>query len=538
MKGMTSHLFAEELKRLELLRQAPDPEAEVVRVAVYRNHAFETVASVLDPFLGFSGLRAECEFGGYDDAFGFQNVFEADLNLMWVDAERYREFDLMEWLGERAAALRARSPAPILLLVAGGAGRRGTWEIPDLWDFAVEALVPPGGGEVYDRGREAVTGTRLSGRACLEVARALGLRLMPAVLRPALKAVVLDLDQTLYEGVLGEDGPEGVRLTAAHAELQRHIRALNEEGFLLCLASRNEEEDVRGLFAGRPDFVLGWDDFAAVRINWNPKAENLAELASELNIGADAMLFVDDNPAEIQNVEISGLGVRTLLARNPADTLRRLRYYPGLLKLRKSSEDAVRAADIRANRERKALVETLAPRDYFARLQIKLAFAVDEEARIARVAELSGKTNQFILGYRRYTETEVRRLMQAPDGCVVTACMSDLLSDSGMIAFVAARAEGERLVCEELVVSCRALGRNLEDVMLSEMMRLAAARLGTRGEALIGYRKGERNGPALGWLRGLTGDPLEAGEGQVSWAVPEKVDLEGLEIEVRQWAKG
>ncbi|NLT32170.1 MAG: hypothetical protein GXX81_01880, partial [Acidobacteria bacterium] len=67
---------------------------------------------------------------------------------------------------------------------------------------------------------------------------------------------------------------------------------------------------------------------------------------------------------------------------------------------------------------------------------------------------------------------------------------------------------------------------------------LAAARLGTRGEALIGYRKGERNGPALGWLRGLTGDPLEAGEGQVSWAVPEKVDLEGLEIEVRQWAKG
>jgi FkbH-like protein len=531
------HLFAEELRRLQLLRQAPDPGAEAVRIAVYRNHAFETVASVLDPFLGFSGLRARFEVGGYDDALGFGRVFDADLNLIWVDAARYRAIDLGEWLGERAAALRAESPAPILLLVAGGADRRATEGVPDLWDFAVEDLVPPGGGGIYDPARESATGTRLSGRACLEVARALGLRLIPAVLRPALKAVVLDLDQTLYEGVLGEDGPAGVRLTPAHAELQRHIRTLKEEGFLLCLASRNEEEDVRRLFERRSDFRLRWDDFAAVRINWKPKAENLAELAAELNIGADAMLLVDDNPAEIQNVEISGLGVRTLLAQRPADTLRRLRYYPGLLQLRRSSEDAIRAADIRANRERRALCETLAPRDYFARLRIRLQFAVDDEARVARVAELCGKTNQFILGYRRYTETEVRRLMRAADGCVVTVCMSDLLSDSGLIAIVAARTEGERLVCEELAVSCRALGRHLENVMLPEMMRLAAAHLGTGKGAIVAYRRGERNGPALDWLRSLTGDALEADEGRVPWAVPGKVDLEGLETEVRRWAK-
>ena len=187
-----------------------------------------------------------------------------------------------------------------------------------------------------------------------------------------------------------------------------------------------------------------------MRINWNPKAENLAELASELNIGADAMLFVDDNPAEIQNVEISGLGVRTLLARNPADTLRRLRYYPGLLKLRKSSEDEVRAADIRANRERKALVETLAPGLFRP--------AADRwHSRWTKKPASPGspifRQDQPVhLGYRRYTETEVRRLMQAPDGCVVTACMSDLLSDSGMIAFAAARAVRGRL-CEELVVA-------------------------------------------------------------------------------------
>ncbi len=531
------HLFAEELRRLQLLRQAPDPGAEAVRIAVYRNHAFETVASVLDPFLAFSGLRAETSCSGYDDTFGFGRVFDADLNLIWVDAARYRAIDLGEWLGERAAALRERSPAPILLLVAGGADRRATEGVPDLWDFAVEDLLPPGGGGIYDPAREAATGTRLSGRACLEVARALGLRLIPAVLRPALKAVVLDLDQTLYEGVLGEDGPEGVRLTAAHAELQRHVRGLKEEGFLLAVASRNEEEDVRRLFERRPDFGLRWDDFAAVRINWKDKAENLAELASELHIGADAMLFVDDNPAEILNAEASGLGVRTLLAGDPADTLRMLRFYPGLLRLRTSSEDGLRTADIRANRERTALGETLAPRDYFARLRIRLQFGLDDESMAPRVAELAGKTNQFILGYRRYTEAEVRRLMGAGDGCVVTVRMSDRLSESGMIALLAARAEGERLLCEELAVSCRALGRHLENVMLPEMMRLAAAHLGTGKGALVAYRRGERNGPALEWLRSLTGDALVADEGRVPWAVPGRVDLEGLETEVRRWAK-
>ncbi|MBN2339778.1 MAG: hypothetical protein JXP48_14725, partial [Acidobacteria bacterium] len=112
MKGTMRPLFSEELRRLDLLRQAPDPGAEAVRIGVYRNHAFETVASVLDPFLAFSGLRAGFEVGGYDDAFGFQNVFEADLNVMWVDAARYRAIDLKGWLGERAAALRERSPAP------------------------------------------------------------------------------------------------------------------------------------------------------------------------------------------------------------------------------------------------------------------------------------------------------------------------------------------------------------------------------------------------------------------------------------------
>lgn len=531
------HLFGEELRRLDLLRQAPDPGAEAVRIGVYRNHAFETVASVLDPFLAFSGLRAGFEVGGYDDAFGFQNGFEADLNVMWVDAARYRAIDLKGWLGERAAALRERSPAPILLLVAGGTGLRGTWGVPDLWDFAVEELVPPGGGTIYDSARESATGTRLSGRACLEVARALGLRLIPAVLRPALKAVVLDLDQTLYEGVLGEEGPEGVRMTEAHEALQRHVRGLKEEGFLLAIASRNEEEDVRALFGRRSDFPLRWDDFAAVRVNWKPKAENLAELASELNIGADAMLLVDDNPAEILNAEASGLGVRTLWAETPADALRMLRFYPGLLRLRTSSEDSIRAADIRANRERAALGKTLAPRDYFARLRIRLEFGLDDESLAPRVAELAGKTNQFILGYRRYGETEVLRLMEAGDGCVVTVRMSDRLSESGMIALLAARAEGGWLLCEELAVSCRALGRQLENVMLPEMMRLAAAHLGTGKGALVGYRKGERNGPALEWLRSLTGDPLEAEEGWVPWAVPDQIDMEGIETEVRQWAK-
>ena len=238
-------------------------------------------------------------------------------------------------------------------------------------------------------------------------------------------------------------------------------------------------------------------------------------LLSAVNDGTEQRIYVDVSPVAKENIA------------------RVVSYYPGLMKLRSSAEDALRAKDVQANAARMELAKTLSREEYFQKLGIKLVYSVNDETQIPRVAELFGKTNQFILSYKRYKETDVRSFMRDNGKCVITIHMSDSLSDSGIIAILAAHAENGVLTADELTVSCRALGRNLEDVMLPELFRLAQRHLNAKKQMEIPYLKGERNMPALKWLAALTG--TETGErGTAVYEIPEHVDLSGLTVEVRE----
>ena len=521
---MCDALFAFPLNRLSLLKEPARPAEKNIKIAVYRNHSFEMTAGVLNVFLDFSGMKASFDYSDYDDSLNFRSV-DADLHLIWVDVNRYKTPNLAAFLTERAETLSAKTRKPVLLAYTGREVELSL-TAADCFSFRVDNWLAELGDQAYDEAKEAYSGTRLSNKAVLEAARVLGMKYIPAIFKTPLKAVVLDLDNTLYKGVLGEDGIDALVPDNA---LQSEIKKLKENGFFLCLCSKNEEEDVRKLFEKRTDFVLKMEDFTAVRINWNSKADNISELAKTLNIGTDAMLFVDDNPAEIENVRPTG--VKTLLAKE--NVARVISYYPGLMKLRLSAEDALRAKDVQANAARMELAKTLSREEYFQKLGIRLVYSVNDETQIPRVAELFGKTNQFILSYKRYTETDVRSFMRDKDKCVITIRMSDSLSDSGIIAILAAHAENGVLTADELTVSCRALGRNLEDVMLPELFRQAQKRLNARKQIAIPYLKGERNMPALKWLAALTGAQTDEG-GTAVYDIPEHVDLIGLTVEVRQ----
>ncbi|MBR1946424.1 MAG: HAD-IIIC family phosphatase [Alphaproteobacteria bacterium] len=521
---MCDALFAFPLNRLNLLK-LPEQKAErKIKIAVYRNHSFEMTAGILNVFLRFSGLEASFDYSDYDDSLNFRTI-EADLHLIWVDIERYKTSDIAAFLKERAETLSAKTQKPVLLAYTGRSVDLSL-TAADCFSFRVDDWLAELGDQAYDEAKEAYSGTRLSNKAVLEAARVLGLKYIPAIFKTPLKAVVLDLDNTLYKGILGEDGVDALIPDNA---LQSEIKKLKKDGFFICLCSKNEEEDVRKMFEKRTDFVLKMEDFTAVQINWQSKADNILKLAKTLNIGTDAMLFIDDNPAEIENVRPTG--VKTLLAKE--NIARVVSYYPGLMKLRSSAEDALRTKDVQANAARMELAKTLSREEYFQKLGIKLVYSVNDETQIPRVAELFGKTNQFILSYKRYKETDVRSFMRDSGKCVITIHMSDSLSDSGIIVILAAHAENGVLTADELTVSCRALGRNLEDVMLPELFRLAQNRLHAKKQMEIPYLKGERNMPALKWLAALTG--TETGErGTAVYEIPEKIDLSGLTVEVRE----
>jgi len=281
------------------------------------------------------------------------------------------------------------------------------------------------------------------------------------------------------------------------------------------------------MFDKRKDFILKLEDFTTYQINWNNKADNIIKIAKALNIGLDSILFIDDNPAEIQNVEY--LGIKTILALDNISQI--LKYYPGLLKLKTSSEDNIRSKDIQANEKRQEMLKNLSKEEYFKKLGIKLEYGINISEQIQRVAELLNKTNQFILSYVRYNETQVKKFLADTNNILVTIKMSDNLSDSGVIAILLASKEDNNLVIKELTVSCRALGRNLEDIMLPYLFNIAYKELNASKDIKILYKKGERNMPALNWLKMYSGTELEI-NGAVILKNNENIYLDGLKIEV------
>lgn len=486
------------LNRTELLSMPVPPAQQTIVVAVHRNHSFELVASVLPIFLAQTGLAADFRYSSYDDSLSsVDTMSDADLHLFWLDGRRYTLPDFPEWLQERVTFCQKHSKGRVLVACLGVNATELDKMGAQICDM--KSVLAQLGERAEDVRLEVYSGTRLSNAACLEIARSLGMHYIPSLFYPALKALVLDCDYTLYRGVLGEDGVAGV---TPYLDVQEQCKQLAAQGFLLTLASKNEEEDVRELFTERKDFPLRWEDFAAVGINWQPKAENIRNIARKLNIGLDSILFVDDNPGELLQVQQTIPEVHLLEAASPEDTSQGLKYYPLLFKSTFNVEDKLRSKDIQANSQRETLRAKLSPKEYRRELGITLHIKVNPEQNLERIAELLNKTNQFIFTFLRPNKETVDAFMHG-DGIVVTASMADRLSDSGLIAVLLAKADNKgELAVHELVVSCRALGRGVEGGMIMRMLSLASERFGC-DTIVFPWQKGPRNEPALNWLHSI-----------------------------------
>jgi len=550
-------LFAELPHRAELLRLTTESHGRSATLYVHRNHAFEHVATALEPFANFANLRVSVRCSDYDDSLAMTgDAAGADVELFWLDYSRYGNTlsgaGLAEWVASRIAARRADTDRP--LLIAGApADSHGEEELNEALGERLTAipgayfcdLRPIGrqlGSKLYDSRAARLSGTPFSDAACVLSARLLGLRWLPAVLNGPLKAMVLDLDNTLYAGVLGEDGPSGVELTPEHHTLQSALASLGSKGVLLAVASRNEPADVDALFEQRPDFPLAREAFSAAEISWGSKSAAIRRVADKFRIGADAILFVDDNPGELAAVAGELPEIATLHAGpDVALTARALALFPGLWRWSLSTADQVRAADLAAASERDRIAEDASdPVSYLASIQPRLTYAVNATRHVARLQELSAKTNQFNLNLSRLTEAEVARRVESPDSAAVAVALADRLTESGVIAALFGQLADETLMIDELCVSCRALGRRLEDILIGE----AIARMVSRthaSEIAFRYTRGPRNGPALRWLEQFSGQQLhgDAGVVRLPWsgethaarvaALPVTIESEGTD---------
>ena len=236
---------------------------------------------------------------------------------------------------------------------------------------------------------------------------------------PPRKCVVVDCDNTLWGGVLGEEGPERVAIGThypgeAYREFQQFLAGLRRRGFLLAINSKNNEKEVLSFLADSPDMVLRPGDFTAHRINWNDKGSNLAEIAEEMNISLDSMIFVDDSPVECARIRSAFPEVLVeQFPSNPADIPRFIGSMRGTQRLRVEAEDLKRARSLSANARRQRLKRKAPDLDTFVRsLEIRLAIERQNRAAIPRVSQLTQRTNQFNLTTKRYSPGDIERLMQ------------------------------------------------------------------------------------------------------------------------------
>lgn len=330
--------------------------------------------------------------------------------------------------------------------------------------------------------------------------------IVAAAVVPPRKCVVVDCDNTLWGGVLGEAGPEGVAIGTdypgeAYREFQQFLAGLRRRGFLLAINSKNDEEQVLSFLADSPDMVLRPADFTAHRINWRDKGANLAELAEEMNIGLDSMVFVDDSPVECAGIRSAFPEV--LVERfpaSPADIPGFIAGMRGTQRLRVEAEDLKRAASLGANAERRRLRrEAPDPEAFIRSLDIRLEIGRQDRAAIPRVSQLTQRTNQFNLTTKRYTPGDVERLMN--EGIVYSMSMEDRFSDYGIVgAAIVTNAGAGGWKIDTFLLSCRAFGRRVE----SELLATVLADAGTAGIGVVraSYVPTARNGMSRDFLPG------------------------------------
>jgi FkbH-like protein len=297
------------------------------------------------------------------------------------------------------------------------------------------------------------------------------------------KCLVLDLDNTLWGGVIGDDGLQNLILGRDHPvgegywNFQRYVKNLRQRGILLAVCSKNELENAQEGFT-HPDSILKLDDFSAFKANWNPKSENIREIAAELNIGLDSLVFVDDNPAEralvaaqVPEVAVPDVGSDVSFY---AEALEREGYFETN---RIVQDDLERAAFYQGNAERAALESTFQNYgEFLASLAMEAEIGPFLPVYLERITQLINKSNQYNLTTKRYTSAEVEAVSRDGNAITLYGRLRDKFGDNGLVSVIIASVHGDKAEIDLWLMSCRVLKRDMEIAMFDALAEECQAR--------------------------------------------------------------
>ena len=526
----------------DILNKAQIDHLPNLNIAILRNVMVESLVPYLK-FLAYDmGFAAEVRMGGYDnivqESLGtYAGVLKKETDCVFI----FMRLENLSWdLARRFAALTteqvqnevARIQEIITSTLAGirqqtdGMILWHGFEIPlysglGIWDSQISSgqvgvisalneflqtalrsvpnayyvdlnrcLARVGGKAFYDERYWHIGRAPYSREALCEIASE-DFKFIRSLQGKSKKCLVLDCDNILWGGVIGEDGLSGIRLGKTYPgspyhEFQQEALNLFNRGILIALCSKNNAEDVWEVFRTHPDMVLKEKHIAAAEINWEDKATSLRRIAADLNIGLDSLVFIDDSEFEINLVRGAIPEIAVLhFPKDKAVEYRNMLASCGLFDtLTLSAEDRERGAMYQTEAQRKQLqTQALDLETYLRSLEMVIEVKLADDFTLPRIAQLTQKTNQFNLTTRRYSEADIKRYMEAKDVDVLSLRVMDKFGDSGLVGVCVLKYIDQEAMFDTFLLSCRVLGRGVEDVFVIQALKLAKQR---GCEAVIG----------------------------------------------------
>lgn len=351
------------------------------------------------------------------------------------------------------------------------------------------------------------------------------------------KCIVLDLDNMLWGGIIGEDGIEGIQLGNnspgnAYKDFQRTLLSYYNRGILLAVNSKNNPQDAMKAIKEHPHMLLREEHFAAIRVNWESKVQNMIELAKEINIGLDSMVFLDDNPREREQMKQSLPQVLVVdMPSSPFLYRQTLESLNDFNVLALTEEDKQRGEMYHARKKRKELKESVSSIETFLKsLEMKVVIKFADDFSLPRIVRMINKTNQFNLTTRRYTDAEVRKMNDANNNFLVYSLqVSDKLGDEGIVGVAIVKKELKEWTLDTFLLSCRVIGRKVETAFLA---RIVADAKQQGASTLVGeYIPTQKNIPVKGFYSSHGFKELGREGDLIKW----KLDLTKSTVEMPEW---
>jgi FkbH-like protein len=489
----------------QVFQQLLDPSSATCQNA-------EGINLVLVRFEDWTRFRAE----GHDEELLRQNVDEL-ITALRAFGSRSTTPTLV-WIGPPSPAVAKEARFMTLLGELEAKFRAAPHGLEMLHWLDATAVDPYPVERVYDPQRDRIGHIPFTTEYYMALATAVARRIH-MIWTPPYKVLAMDCDNTIWQGIVGEDGPLGITFPPGKRAMQEFAVQQQSRGMMLCLVSKNTEADVVDVFEHRAEMPLKRDHFVAWRINWQPKAEGLVELAKELNLGLDSFIFVDDNPIECAEIRAALPQVLTLeLPAEDAAIPEFFRHVWAFDRLNVTEEDRQRTQMYRQNAERDRFEQQASGiGDFLAGLQLNIDIAAPNEQEWPRIAQLTQRTNQFNFSTIRRTESEIRRLGQDGLECLRVK-VTDRFGDYGLVGVVIFGPAKNTLQIDTMLLSCRVLGRGIEHAMLERVGQVAVE----RGLATVTarYAPTARNQPAANFLRSLEDAYRQESDHEIIYRIP------------------